>query len=1703
MLAGILTACPVLPAVADTADFTISDNGVYQMDKALTEAPLTLEAEIKFPTTGASRTGVLLGNWCYPVGAFADYDVNASGNPRLYWGTSGSNNETLTFTDVNVFTGEWLHLAIVIDVANTQVHCYVNGELKQSLTTKYTEAIVCSNAFAIGNNIRQGNGYNFRGAIKSLALYNDVRTADEVAADVSAYGTDGLMTHYDMEGLTEGDTLTDTVSGNNAVWEQKWLDSKDPVGDYDYAIAVLGDPQTVTRNYPTSLPKIYQYIADTAEEKKVAHVFTMGDLVDTTAGVEKEWVAITDAMDLLNGVVPHSMLRGNHDNETFYDRYITEERYNDGVVTMDGTMKNYYREIEMGGVDYLTVTLDWRPSVAEQQWACEVIEAHPDHRVILTTHSFTDSTGNINNSSTEGDGVDIWNRIASKYSNIVLVLSGHSASEDIVMRKAVGDNGNTVTHILVDQQDADQPIAGGTGLIAYFYFSDNGKHVEVEFYSPLRDQYYKPCNQFSFELDIPWDEEIPALKAATAGREAETGYTFTPAGLAEYANGKYTATVTDSSTGTNYYFFGADETKAVDTLNSKFHFYYEREGTSIYGQRDMFVNNDSDGETRWVLMWDQFLQRHVTKSGGSQIFRKIDSLVPLNSLGQEITATDFKTTFHARLEDETKGAVILGFRQQQPGKYTTGYYKMFTGTGIVAIGRSGITIAAGSDIVGKNGDAAVDMYNHFQTDTFDDPDTADVTEMLPKNITVTVEARGTLCSVYIYDTDNGGAELYRYENIEIPYTTPGTLAYSVSDIKNSIGAISLEVYDQDGNAADLSMPADAADASLLRFYGGDIAVDATATDNGYRYILTAKPVDGYGLDESALLVVTENGQITPTRLSDNRYYVETAGGGTVYASFMKESALPDEAVRFEADFSALAALVPTESFADGAYTSTADDTAINAWVSEKFGLFYSQEYSVYHEMAHLGQSSNELYNETNYTKAMQWQIRQSGAIGMTVAGKSGQLMRKQLALTAKNPNGEYAVLSDFEAEVVFNKAGKNAKVGGVFVSFHEKYPGRVNFDNGITPTSSTGNLMIVSNALATYSYEGYGDKIAVYAGVDDVENCRSAELVTDKAWETSTDYKLYMKVVGTTLTWSVTNLSSGATVAFGTDEIAAGSGTVSVGVASGEHELKSFTVTELDENGNAVDFGAADFDWTVQNIIPFADSKYVTGGNYYYTFGLNDTDDAATIRAALDKNFGLYYNSEGTYTAIAAGANTHTSGQTADQAGFCAVYANRWLQRTVGSSGGTQNFRLISSLVPKDVYGNEMQVRNFETSFEIRFETTDEHVHTAILGFRQREPGKFVNGYWNINKEQAFVAISRQGITIAGGEDIVSNMEKDPDTGADLNRSGEGDMYNQDAIKFSDTTNAAVKTAVDALPQDTAVYVKVVEDQVTVKVMSLDKTTVYFDNSDDPAACSYDTAGYIAYGIAGSNTMSYGNIHLTRLADVNKEQPYNSAVVDEQAKLVTVKTGEGYELKAGSLTVTDAVGSVFTPTRVGFQSDNGQSTQYALPANAVAPFTVNAEFYQPTGEQPNTGWIGTSTYVTEDPAETALRFVHRLHLKEDNGTRKINIDGTYFAVKDYGILLAAQSTLQDPEALNVEIAEKNRYIQQYSFVNAEDFEQAQAVDRFYDICGEYVDIAVQIEGISTEKLQQTNMITRIYVQLADGSVIYGDAAVRSFADAVA
>ena len=287
-----------------------------------------------------------------------------------------------------------------------------------------------------------------------------------------------------------------TVTVFSASSTSNWLTDVDEITNYAYSFAVVGDTQILLRYHPKKYTEMYDWITNNVEEKKIKYVIGLGDITD--ADTDTEWKLANATLKKLGETVPYSLVRGNHDGKTKYKKYFPYSEFGETVDgSYDNTMLNTYKKFTVGSVKYMLVNLDVSASDPVLNWANAI-----------TTHVYMNHNGLlIPKSSAYGanGGEEMWDKLVCKHENIVMVLCGHVSYSHIATTEMVGDNGNIITQIMIDPQGVDNDL-GGVGLVAMLYFSEDGKKLDVRYYSTALNRYYSAKSQFSTTLDLACEE---------------------------------------------------------------------------------------------------------------------------------------------------------------------------------------------------------------------------------------------------------------------------------------------------------------------------------------------------------------------------------------------------------------------------------------------------------------------------------------------------------------------------------------------------------------------------------------------------------------------------------------------------------------------------------------------------------------------------------------------------------------------------------------------------------------------------------------------------------------------------------------------------------------------------------------------------------------------------------------------------------------------------------------------------------------------------------------------------------------------------------------------------------------------------------------------------------------------------------------------
>ena len=344
--------------------------------------------------------------------------------------------------------------------------------------------------------------------------------------------------------------------------------------DHAYSIAFVGDTQFLTvGDYYLGTEKLktqFKYIADTVEERKLEHVFVLGDLTDLGYGndanlattyrdpaITGEWEIVKEAVSQLDGKVTYQLTRGNHD-DYMMDDYFNVPVYTDQFKDCGGfyvdlqtkyttarevhnpdrciywsaktgchtsSIVNSYKTVEICGTKYLFMTIDFNPTDNVLKWADSTLAAYPDHKAIIITHSYLKGDGTLQNtvSGTRNvwgnSGQVMWDEVFSKHANVFMIASGHEGPVDAVTSYQTGVHGNKVLQVLLDPQCYDTRessssgyLASGrqdTGLVLYMNFSADGKTVSFDYYSTLLNKFLKSsCYSVSIEEEVDTEGSI-------------------------------------------------------------------------------------------------------------------------------------------------------------------------------------------------------------------------------------------------------------------------------------------------------------------------------------------------------------------------------------------------------------------------------------------------------------------------------------------------------------------------------------------------------------------------------------------------------------------------------------------------------------------------------------------------------------------------------------------------------------------------------------------------------------------------------------------------------------------------------------------------------------------------------------------------------------------------------------------------------------------------------------------------------------------------------------------------------------------------------------------------------------------------------------------------------------------------------------------
>jgi len=274
----------------------------------------------------------------------------------------------------------------------------------------------------------------------------------------------------------------------------------------DFSVVLLPDTQLYSEKFPDTYVAQTEWIRQRVASERIEFVIHLGDVVQT-ATVEQEWKNADRAHRVLDGMVPYSVLPGNHDGapgETeLFNKYFSPARFHccpwyGGH--MGETNDNNYCCFNAAGMKFLVLSLECHPRDETLAWASEVVQRYADRRVIVATHAYMNPKKRLDS------GQRIFDQLVRTNENVFMVVCGHIGAA--VQKTATNDAGGQVHEVLCDYQNRPN---GGDGWLQLLRFVPDENQIRIEAYSPLFAEHTDaPTPVGTLEYDMSDRELAPA-----------------------------------------------------------------------------------------------------------------------------------------------------------------------------------------------------------------------------------------------------------------------------------------------------------------------------------------------------------------------------------------------------------------------------------------------------------------------------------------------------------------------------------------------------------------------------------------------------------------------------------------------------------------------------------------------------------------------------------------------------------------------------------------------------------------------------------------------------------------------------------------------------------------------------------------------------------------------------------------------------------------------------------------------------------------------------------------------------------------------------------------------------------------------------------------------------------------------------------------
>jgi hypothetical protein len=275
-----------------------------------------------------------------------------------------------------------------------------------------------------------------------------------------------------------------------------------------FTVVIIPDPQNMVAYNADIWTSLCDWVAANKDTYNIIATACVGDLVNT-ATIAAEWTRAVAGAATIEAVMPYLPILGNHDydadnpggdivlrdattyNANFGPAHFSGQSWYGGSYPPGSNVNFYGTFSPTVGVNLLILGLELFPRPASVSWGLDVIDAHPNHRVIVVTHAYRT---NDNTLFADGDtfgptyygmdgadynGADLWAVLKAK-PNVDIIVGGHDTNFPYhAYTLGTADDAHTIGEIFWNWQGAAN---GGDGWVGMLTFDPVGATITARAY---------------------------------------------------------------------------------------------------------------------------------------------------------------------------------------------------------------------------------------------------------------------------------------------------------------------------------------------------------------------------------------------------------------------------------------------------------------------------------------------------------------------------------------------------------------------------------------------------------------------------------------------------------------------------------------------------------------------------------------------------------------------------------------------------------------------------------------------------------------------------------------------------------------------------------------------------------------------------------------------------------------------------------------------------------------------------------------------------------------------------------------------------------------------------------------------------------------------------------------------------------------------